>query len=100
MYYYFFLTGIGAKPTWKKYVTQLQIFQFVSSIFMLFGNLYLHFLSDSTPASGCAGQHALMFNTAFNLTLLSEFVSIFGKGQKERSGKLTGADGKGKAKPQ
>ena len=30
MYYYYFLTTLGAKPTWAKYLTSLQLIQFVT----------------------------------------------------------------------
>jgi len=84
MYAYFCLQSLGHSPRWKPLVTQMQIVQFVFSFLCLGVNLHIHFADAETMASGgCQGQKALLFNSAFNCTLLLEFVAICGRNQKQ-----------------
>lgn len=72
MYYYYALKSLGLKVWWKKYITQLQIVQFVSSIVLLAVTLYKYSFSEE----GCAGMGPLAANLMFNATLLVQFVGV------------------------
>lgn len=50
MYYYYAVTQVGIVPWWKRYLTLLQIVQFVTSILLALVFTYFHF-----SGSGCRG---------------------------------------------
>ncbi|CAD6566167.1 MAG: hypothetical protein TREMPRED_002295 [Tremellales sp. Tagirdzhanova-0007] len=63
MYYYYYATAGGAKLWWKKYLTSLQISQFVIDLFVTYfaSTCYNHFATayTSLPVAGdCAGSES------------------------------------------
>jgi hypothetical protein len=82
MYAYFALSLMGKKPRWRRYVTLLQIVQFVTSVVLFAWTVTL--ILDGKP---CAGQYQMYFNLAFNATLLVQFVSLFKAGDKKEEKK-------------
>lgn len=71
MYYYYYLTGMGIRPWWKKYVTSLQILQFVTSFIATSIWAYYHF------TVGCHFLTLIGISVAFNGWLLLMFVSFY-----------------------
>lgn len=78
MYYYFYLKSIGISPWWKKYVTTLQIVQFITSFGCLCGTLYMH----HALGMNCKGMNIVYGSLAFNATLLYGFIVVLGKSDK------------------
>ncbi|CAK0870019.1 unnamed protein product [Prorocentrum cordatum] len=83
MYQYYACRVLGIPTPWKRWITKLQIVQFVTSFFsgtltplrLLMGTLYL--VSDRwARGDTCAGMGALLYNCLFNATLLLQFVGI------------------------
>eukprot|EP01097_Dermamoeba_algensis_P007591 TRINITY_DN4831_c0_g1_i1.p1 TRINITY_DN4831_c0_g1~~TRINITY_DN4831_c0_g1_i1.p1 ORF type:complete len:197 (-),score=25.08 TRINITY_DN4831_c0_g1_i1:71-661(-) len=84
MYYYFFLTSLGVRGIWwKKYITLLQIVQFVCSLLLAGMFVYYHLNSGGTlgweSESGCSGWRVFLVSTLFNASLLFLFVDFFKK---------------------
>ena len=78
MYYYFFVCTMKFKPPWwKKYLTSLQILQFVVSLVMAVFFVQAHQTSLSLGKRGCSGWNAFLISTAFNFTLLLLFIQFF-----------------------
>ena len=81
------------KPWWGKYITLLQIVQFVSSLVLLSVTLFGYVFASAganAQEQQCSGLEALAFNTIFNVTLLGQFVDLYGKktgGKKEKTKK-------------
>ncbi|WVN88069.1 uncharacterized protein L203_103268 [Cryptococcus depauperatus CBS 7841] len=77
MYYYYYATAGGAKIWWKKYLTTLQITQFIIDLFIVFFASYSHFAAKHThlPAVGdCAGSEGAAL---FGCGLLSSYLFLF-----------------------
>jgi NO-binding membrane sensor protein with MHYT domain len=55
---------------WKKYITKMQIWQFITSFIISFRFWYLHL----TTETGCAGPYEWTFNFVFNVIMLSLFI--------------------------
>jgi hypothetical protein len=70
MYYYYFISSFGVQVWWKKYLTQLQIFQFIITealnVFWGIAQFYLGW--------GCAGTN---FGFAFGHFILISFLILF-----------------------
>ena len=63
---------LGISPWWKRHITQLQIAQFVcSGIFFLVLMYCVHGRGQS-----CKGLRWAYLSTAFNMTLLVQFVGV------------------------
>ena len=75
---------MGWPVWWKRFVTQFQIVQFVSSLVM-FAITMTYYASGAD----CAGTYALGFNLFFNVTLLYQFFGVLGT--KPRSAQATHA---------
>jgi len=86
MYYYYFISSIGYNPWWKKYLTILQIYQFVSGViytyaFFSYYFVDIRYLSDGFTTSftfkqGCTGDlRAIIFMFAVN----NSFLFLFSK---------------------
>lgn len=71
MYYYYYLRSVGISPVWKKYVTTIQIVQFVTSLVCFLVTISLEY-SNYT----CNGIWVLYFCTLFNLSLLLGFINV------------------------
>ena len=83
MYYYYFRSVLKLPTPWKRFVTKFQIIQFSISLGAFLVYLWLAF---GPPRAVCEGQRALLFNLAFNVTLLYQFVGVLGKnGAREKA---------------
>lgn len=78
MYYYYYATAGGAKIWWKRYLTTMQITQFVIDLFIVYFASYQHFAMvrfTSLPSYGdCAGSEA---SAIFGVSLLSSYLFLF-----------------------
>lgn len=108
MYYYYYLVARGISPWWKKwacarcitghckwprlthtraarrYITMIQIVQFVTSLACL--ALLLVLVADGRR---CSGMGALAFNLVFNVALLVQFVGVLRRTAKRTPGKAS-----------
>ncbi|KAI3439313.1 Very-long-chain 3-oxoacyl-CoA synthase [Psidium guajava] len=73
MYSYYLLCAVGARPKWKRLVTNGQIVQFLFSFAVSVVMLWYHF-GGSDP--GCSGFWGWCFNAVFNASLLALFVNF------------------------
>ena len=78
MYYYYFRRVLGWPVWWKRYVTQFQLVQFGSS-----AACGLVTLALVARGAECAGMRALLFNFAFNMTLMYQFFGVLGPKPKQ-----------------
>ncbi|EIW73094.1 hypothetical protein TREMEDRAFT_26340 [Tremella mesenterica DSM 1558] len=76
MYYYYFATAGGAKIWWKRYLTTMQIVQFVIDLFIVFFATSQHFsYKYNVPCIGeCAGSEGAAL---FGCGLLSSYLLLF-----------------------
>lgn len=103
MYFYYAVSTIGYNPWWKKYLTMLQIYQFVSGVVYTTAFLWFYFQkvdwvqnSSSFTVSvtqGCIGDlRAIAFMYAVNCSFLVLFVKFYYETystQKKREPKVT-----------
>jgi len=72
MYYYYLMASAGYKIWWKKYLTTLQISQFVIDLFIVYFASYSYFSTEyfpNAPTMGtCAGTEAAAVTGCFLLT--------------------------------
>lgn len=73
MYLYYYEAAEGRPPSWKRYLTSLQILQFVTSLFLACVYLWFH----TTVAEGCASFEIFLLGTAFNSALLLLFMNFY-----------------------
>lgn len=85
MYYYYARKSLRLPTPWKRWVTRMQIVQFACS-FILVCVTGSHLMRAE-----CAGQGALLFNFAFNATLIVQFVGVLKGGAPRRDGAANGA---------
>ncbi|THV04953.1 GNS1/SUR4 membrane protein [Dendrothele bispora CBS 962.96] len=110
MYYYYYATAGGAKIWWKKYLTMMQIIQFIIDLFVVYFGTYSHFVTNyykSMPTVGdCAGgEGAAMFGCGLLTSYLFLFINFYFQTYKKKpqangkaNGKANGvANGNGKA---
>lgn len=100
MYYYYFACTIPALRKslwWKKYLTLLQILQFVTSL--VFAGLLVkaHVALRQRGLEGCAGWNAFLVSTLFNVTLLALFVEFYLRSYKTSKGSGTSSEKKREA---
>ena len=79
MYYFYFACSIPElrkRLWWKKYLTKLQILQFVVALTMAICLWRVHTQSLASGGPGCAGNNAFVVSTGFNATLLLLFVDF------------------------
>mmetsp|Transcript_52377 Transcript_52377/g.145147 ORF Transcript_52377/g.145147 Transcript_52377/m.145147 type:complete len:266 (-) Transcript_52377:122-919(-) len=74
MYQYYAFKVLGLPTPWKRWITKLQIVQFVSSFILLLVTLWIFF--HKTNGDTCAGMSALVCNICFNATLLVQFIGV------------------------
>ncbi|OXC65092.1 hypothetical protein AYX13_05704 [Cryptococcus neoformans] len=109
MYYYYYATAGGAKIWWKKYLTTLQITQFIIDLFIVFFATYSHFaVKYGVPAVGdCAGSEgAALFGCGLLGSYLVLFIAFYkatykkgvAKGKGKGKGKATEIRGSSKSK--
>lgn len=88
MYFYYALKVLQIPTPWKRWITTLQVVQFVSSMGFFAGTMYyMHGPGREGKGEGegerCAGMTGLYLNLAFNVVLLKQFVGVlFGGGAK------------------
>jgi fatty acid elongase 3 len=78
MYYYYYATAGGARIWWKKYLTSMQITQFVIDIALVYYGTYGHFVSSYWPhlpnQGNCAGSESA---AVFGCVLLTSYLGLF-----------------------
>jgi len=78
MYYYYYATAGGAKIWWKKYLTSMQIIQFVVDLFVVYFGTYSHFANAYYPGlpilGDCAGAES---SAIFGCVLLTSYLGLF-----------------------
>ncbi|GAA5896519.1 elongation of very long chain fatty acids protein [Sporobolomyces salmoneus] len=84
MYYYYFMTAAGYKIWWKKYLTTLQITQFVIDLFIVYFASYAYFAATYFPTwptpGSCAGtEGAAIFGCALLTSYLFLFIAFYKK---------------------
>lgn len=83
MYYYYYATAGGAKIWWKKYLTSMQITQFVIDLCLVYFGTYGHFVATYydgiLPHVGnCAGtETAAVFGCALLTSYLGLFINFY-----------------------
>jgi hypothetical protein len=84
MYYYFYLKSVKIEPVWKKYVTSLQIIQFVTSLVCFGFTMYLVHIQQES----CRAINILYGSILFNITLLYGFINVLLSGSSKAKGKI------------
>lgn len=78
MYYYYYATAGGAKIWWKKYLTTMQIIQFVIDLVAVYFSSYSYYAANYAPAlphmGSCAGTE---FAALFGCLLLTSYLGLF-----------------------
>lgn len=78
MYYYYFRTAAGATIWWKKYLTRLQIVQFIIDLCVVYFCTYTYFSYQYLPWfpdwGNCAGTESAAL---FGCALLSSYLLLF-----------------------
>lgn len=78
MYYYYYATAGGARIWWKKYLTTMQIAQFVVDLFAVYFGTYSYYASNYFPniptLGSCAGTEAA---AVFGCIILSSYLGLF-----------------------
>ncbi|KAF8745560.1 hypothetical protein AX14_006882 [Amanita brunnescens Koide BX004] len=79
MYYYYYATAGGARFWWKKYLTSMQILQFVIDLFAVYFGTYQHYAytyyKGILPSIGnCAGSESAAL---FGCGLLTSYLGLF-----------------------
>lgn len=78
MYYYYFRTATGAKIWWKKYLTSLQITQFVIDLVIIYTVTWSYFAYTYYPFlpnfGTCAGTESA---AAFGCAILTSYLFLF-----------------------
>jgi len=96
MYYYYYATAGGAKIWWKKYLTTMQITQFIIDLFVVYFGTYEHtaatYFADTLPHIGnCAGSEtAAVFGCALLTSYLGLFINFYLQTYKKPSPKSVG----------
>ncbi|PPQ64265.1 hypothetical protein CVT24_008403 [Panaeolus cyanescens] len=98
MYYYYYATAGGAKFWWKKYLTSMQITQFVIDIALVYFGTYQRVASKYFPhiphKDNCAGsEKSAFFGCALLTSYLFLFINFYFQTYKKPTAKKTGANG-------
>jgi fatty acid elongase 3 len=99
MYYYYFATAGGAKIWWKKYLTSMQIIQFIIDIVIVYFGTYQHYAATHYHHlphwSNCAGtETAALFGCGLLTTYLGLFINFYIQTYKKSAkGKQSTANG-------
>ena len=79
MYFYFFLKSRNIEPWWKRYVTKLQIVQFVTSLVLFVCTWY----QVTIRGRQCNSMSYLYAQLVFNTSLLLGFIGVLQSGKKK-----------------
>eukprot|EP00413_Alexandrium_margalefii_P043881 CAMPEP_0204591270 /NCGR_PEP_ID=MMETSP0661-20131031/50262_1 /ASSEMBLY_ACC=CAM_ASM_000606 /TAXON_ID=109239 /ORGANISM="Alexandrium margalefi, Strain AMGDE01CS-322" /LENGTH=266 /DNA_ID=CAMNT_0051601377 /DNA_START=60 /DNA_END=860 /DNA_ORIENTATION=- len=74
MYHYYAWRVLGLPTPWKRWITKLQIVQFVASFILI--TMTMRIVLQKQNGDACAGMTSLMFNLALNATLLFQFIGV------------------------
>mmetsp|Transcript_37401 Transcript_37401/g.69798 ORF Transcript_37401/g.69798 Transcript_37401/m.69798 type:complete len:252 (+) Transcript_37401:78-833(+) len=85
MYAYYGMKVLKLPTPWKKWVTRLQIIQFVTGLILMVPAL--KYMWEAPFGNRCAGQTSMWVNMAFNVTLLWQFVGVLFTPAREAKGK-------------
>ncbi|KAG2115566.1 GNS1/SUR4 membrane protein [Suillus cothurnatus] len=82
MYYYYYATAGGSKFWWKRYLTMMQIMQFIIDLFIFYFGLYQHYVHKYFPAlphfGDCSGSEpAALFGCALLTSYLLLFLNFY-----------------------
>ncbi|KAM6498113.1 ELO family [Amanita muscaria] len=94
MYYYYYATAGGARFWWKKYLTTMQIVQFVIDLFAVYLGTYTHYAYIyNLPSYGdCAGTNtAALFGCGLLTTYLGLFINFYAQTYKAHGQKRDNA---------
>ncbi|EMD42057.1 hypothetical protein CERSUDRAFT_42249 [Gelatoporia subvermispora B] len=99
MYYYYYATAGGAKIWWKKYLTTMQIVQFVIDLFAVYFATYSYYTATyfkGFPTLGsCAGtETAALLGCGILSSYLVLFIQFYIQTYKKPKGKGAAANGK------
>ncbi|KAF7328363.1 Elongation of fatty acids protein [Mycena venus] len=95
MYYYYYATAAGARIWWKKYLTMLQIIQFVIDLFAGYFGIYVNstatYFNGVLPRMGnCAGSGpAAVFGCGLLTVYLGLFVNFYLQTYKKKDSPMT-----------
>ncbi|TFY80721.1 hypothetical protein EWM64_g3290 [Hericium alpestre] len=101
MYYYYYATAGGAKIWWKKYLTTMQIVQFIIDLFVVYFGTYSYFAASYWPnlpsVGSCAGtESAALFGCGLLTSYLFLFINFYVQTyRKPAKGKKPIANGNG-----
>ncbi|KAI0047831.1 elongase of fatty acids ELO [Auriscalpium vulgare] len=100
MYYYYYATAGGAKIWWKKYLTGLQITQFILDLFIVYFGTYSYFAATYWPKmpvmGSCAGtESAALFGCGLLSSYLLLFIKFYFETYKKPRGKKPVTNGNG-----
>ncbi|VDC06304.1 unnamed protein product [Peniophora sp. CBMAI 1063] len=99
MYYYYLMTAAGYKIWWKKYLTSMQIIQFIIDLFIVYFGTYSYFTATYWPhlpnMGSCAGtEGAALFGCGLLTSYLFLFINFYIQTYKKPAGKKPVANGK------
>ncbi|EAU93111.2 fatty acid elongase [Coprinopsis cinerea okayama7 len=98
MYYYYYATAGGRRFWWKKYLTTMQIAQFVIDISLVYFGTYEHFAATRWPhlphIANCSGSEgAALFGCALLTSYLGLFINFYFNTYKKPAQKKSAANG-------
>jgi len=77
MYGYFALTAIGIHPSWKRYLTSLQITQFIIALLLCAGGLMMRILGELVGIKAFPLCHGCYEGAFFGLFILGSYLYLF-----------------------
>jgi fatty acid elongase 3 len=92
-YYYYAETSRGAKFWWKKYLTTLQIIQFVVDLGFIYTSLYFGVVSNPKQCQGeiWAGWMGAALITSYLFLFIQFYINTYSAVKKQTTDKLNAA---------
>jgi len=85
MYYYYFMASLGHQIWWKRYLTQLQIFQFIATVTINCSWIYFY-LTGRNPSGTIEGFYFGMFIiTSFLILFINFYIQNYQSNAKDRN---------------